>query len=208
MTHLIRILTLVFIASTAIAVDDFDATFSIQSVSSLTEHNAVYGKPIIVTLTFGAKVDRTAAATKNKLTILIEDKFGAVTGLSPVSDITRKDLDPFTKDVENDSQTFVFTIGGIKYEKDEHDNRVPVYIQEPPPDTDDVKVHLYITKGVPDLDPFSAKTSKQGRLTIDLVRTGSNAECPFCDPYCHNAPIVGPDEWIYRGCLSCRYHIE
>ena len=127
----------------------------------------MYEKPIRVTLRFGAKVDETTVASK--LTILVEDKFGAVTGLSPVSDITRKDLDPFTKDVENDSQTFVFTIderakntdGTLK--KDAKGN--PVYIH----DADAVKVHLYIAKGVLDLDPFSAKTSKQGHLTIDLV---------------------------------------
>ena len=149
MTHLIRILTLVFIASTAIAVDDFDATFSIQSVSSLTKNTAVYEKPIIVTLTFGAKVDGTAAATKSKLTIFIEDKLGALTKPSTVSDITEVP-DRF------DSQTFVFTIN----EKVEAANAT---------DANDVKVHLYIAKGIPDLDPFSAKTSKQGHLTIDLV---------------------------------------
>ena len=117
----------------------------------------MYGKPIIVTLRFGAKVNGTTA--KSKLTILIEDKFGELTTLSPVPDIKGKDLDRFTDDVvENDSQTFVFTIGEREKEN-----------QKPPPDADDVKVHLYITKGVPDLDPFSAKTSKQGHLTIDLV---------------------------------------
>ena len=160
MTHLITILTLVFIVSTAIAVDDFDATFSIQSVSSLSEHTAEYGKPIRVTLTFGAKVDGTktepaTAAIQSKLTILIEDKFGALIGLSPLPTIKKKDFARF------DSQTFVFTIG----ERESNNNG---YVQEPP-DKNDVKVHLYITKGVPDLDPFSAKTSKQGQLTIDLV---------------------------------------
>ena len=153
MTNLITLLTLVFITSTAIAVDDFDATFSIQSVSSLTEHNAEYGKPIIVTLRFGAKVDGTVAATQNKLTILIEDKFGALTEKSPV-------LNKIEKAPDFNSQTFFFTIGGGATSKN------------------DVKVHLYITKGVPDLDPFSAKTSKQGQLTIDLVEPEPSPSIP------------------------------
>ena len=116
----------------------------------------MYGKPIRVTLRFGAKVD----GTQSKLTILIEDKFGALTGLSPVPEIKRKDLDRFTDDVQNDSQTFVFTIG------------------EGDTDADDVKVQLYIAKGVPDLDPFSPKTSKQDQLTIDLVELDPSEKSP------------------------------
>ena len=134
----------------------------------------MYEKPIVVTLRFGAKVDGTAAATRNKLTILIEDKFGELTTLSPVPDIKKKDLDRFTdKVVENDSQTFVFTIGKRAKNDDEtlktDDQGNPIYIKESLPGADDVKVDLYITKGVLDLDPFSAKSSKQGHLTIDLV---------------------------------------
>ena len=44
-----------------------------HSDKTLTFRDAVYGKPIDVMLTFGAKVD----GTKSKLTVLIEDKYGA-----------------------------------------------------------------------------------------------------------------------------------
>ena len=116
----------------------------------------MYKKPIRGTLTFGAKVDRDTVAIKDKLTILIENEFGALRGLpTTTTTITRKA--PF------DSQTFDFTIG----------------TQEQPPSLEnDVKVHLYITKGVPDLDPLSAKTSKQGQLTIDLVRPDPTPSVP------------------------------
>ena len=163
----ITILALAFIALPVIAVDDFDATFSVESVSSLSEHNAVYKKPIVVTLTFGAKVNGTTA--KSKLTILIEDKFGALTALSPVPDIKAKDFDRFTPGDQNDSQTFVFTIPA-----DRMVNNQKVDVT----DANDVKVHLYITKGVPDFDPFSTKTSKQGQLTIDLVGPNPTKSVP------------------------------
>ena len=185
MTNLITILTLVFIASIAIAVDDFDATFSIESVSSLTEHTAVYGKPIVVTLTFGAKVDGTAAATKSKLTILIEDKFGALTALSPVPTITAKDLDRFTPGDQNDSQTFVFTIDQ-KIDSNDSTKTIPVT------DAEDVKVHLYITKGVADLDPFSTKSSRQGHLTIDLVGPNPTKSVPTVIRIATTPPLLVP----------------
>ena len=57
---LITLLAFAFIAVPAMAEDDFDATFSVDSISTSSDHNAEYAQPIVVTLTFGAKVDGTS----------------------------------------------------------------------------------------------------------------------------------------------------
>ena len=76
----------------AMAADDFDATFSVDSISTSSDHNAEYMQPIVVTLTFGAKVDGTAVTP----TILVEDKFGAQTPVTAPA-LGMKDIDRFTK---------------------------------------------------------------------------------------------------------------
>ena len=150
---LITLLAFAFIAVPAMAEDDFDATFSVDSISTSSDHNAQYGAPIVVTLTFGAKVDPTKAV----LTVLVEDKFGAQTPVTPAITLTAdsaKDIDRFTTGVQNNSQVFTFTIPGG---------------QDSVTDAEDVKVHLYVAKAVPELVLGSEKTSKAGALTIDLV---------------------------------------
>ena len=73
------------------AADDFDAGFSVMRVSAVSDHNAMYGTDIDVTLTFGAQVDGTAATGGPTLTIFVEDKFGAQTSVTAPT-ITAKDL--------------------------------------------------------------------------------------------------------------------
>ena len=51
---LITLLALAFVVPSAMAADDFDATFSVMRVSAVSDHNAAYGKDIVVTLAFGA----------------------------------------------------------------------------------------------------------------------------------------------------------
>ena len=51
---LITLLALAFVAPSAIAADDFDATFSVVRASAVSDHNAMYAQDIVVTLTFGA----------------------------------------------------------------------------------------------------------------------------------------------------------
>ena len=152
---LITLLAFAFVAVPAMAADDFDATFSVDSISTSSDHNAQYMlADIVVTLTFGAKVDPTSIAhatdaTMSTLQILVEDKFGAQASVpmggtaqadSGVEDdgVTAKDLDRFTDNAvgttgQNNSQAFTFTI--------------------PTTETgvDDVKVHLYVAKAVPEL---------------------------------------------------------
>ena len=96
------------------------------------------------------------------LQILVEDKFGAQTSV-PVggttqsnagvvaTGVTAKDIDRFTGGIQNNSQAFKFTI------------------RAGATTADDVKVHLYVAAGVAELVLGSAKTSKAGALTIDLV---------------------------------------
>ena len=146
---LITLLALAFVAPSAIAADDFDAGFSVMRVSAVSDHNAAYGMDIDVTLTFGAQVD----GTKATLTIFVEDKFGAQTSVSAPT-ITRKDLNtaPGADGVQNDNKAFTFTIPASAT------------------GANDVKVHLHVTKGVAEIVPTgSVKTSKEGKLTIDLV---------------------------------------
>ena len=143
LTSLITIFTLALVALSSMA---FDATFSVDSVSSSSGYNAEYAQPIVVTLHFSEKVDGTAAI----LTILIEDKYGSQTPIT-APDITAKDIDLHTAGPQNNSQTFVFTIPGATT------------------DADDVRVHLHVAAALPDLNPSSDLTSNAGALTIDLV---------------------------------------
>ena len=147
LTSLITIFALALTVSTAEAADDFDATLSVMRVSAASDHNAVYGKDIEVTLTFGAQVD----GTKATLTIFVEDKFGSQTSVT-VPEITKKDLNTVRPGDQNDNKAFIFTIPAAST------------------DANDVKVHLHVAKGVAEIVPTgSAKTSKEGKLTIDLV---------------------------------------
>ena len=143
LTSLITIFTLALVALSSMA---FDATFSVDSVSSSSDYNAEYAQPIVVTLHFAEKVDGTAAI----LTILIEDEYGSQTPIT-APDITAKDIDLHTAGPQNNSQTFVFTIPGATT------------------DADDVRVHLHVAAALPDLNPSSDLTSNAGALTIDLV---------------------------------------
>ena len=154
LTSLITILALAFVMTPAEAADDFDATLSVMRVSTKSDHNAVYGEDIVVTLTFGAQVDGTAAT----LTIFVEDKYGSQTSVT-APDIKPKDLNLTTTAVENDNKAFMFTIPASAT------------------DSEDVKVHLHVAKGVKEIVPLgSAKSSREGKLTIDLV--GPDAEGP------------------------------
>ena len=154
LTSLITILAFAFVMTPAEAADDFDATFSVVRVSAKSDHNATYGEDIVVTLTFGAQVDGTAA----KLTIFVEDKNGSQTSVTAPK-ITPKDLNLVMAGDQFDSKTFMFTIPAAAT------------------DMDDVKVHMLVAKGVAEIVPVgSAKTSKEGKLTIDLV--GPDAEGP------------------------------
>ena len=149
--RLITLLALAFVAPSTMAADDFDATFSVVRVSAVSDHNAVYGENVVVTLAFGAIVD----GTKATLTIFVEDKFGAQTSVTAPT-ITAKDLNSVRAGVQNDNKTFTFTIPAAAT------------------DANDVKVHLHVAKGVAEIVPIgSDRTSKEGKLTIDLV--GSDA---------------------------------
>ena len=143
LTSLITIFTLALVVLSSMA---FDATFSVDSVSSSSGYNAEYAQPIVVTLHFSEKVDGAAAI----LTILIEDEYGSQTPIT-APDINAKDIDLHTDGPQNNSQTFVFTIPGAAT------------------DADDVRVHLHVAAALPDLNPGSDLTSNAGTLTIDLV---------------------------------------
>ena len=154
LTSLITILAFAFVMMPAEAADDFDATFSVMRVSVKSDHNATYGMDIPVTLTFGAQVDGTAAT----LTIFVEDKNGSQTSVAAPK-ITKKDLNTVRAGLQNDNKVFTFTIPAAATDKD------------------DVKVHLHVAKGVKEIVPLgSAKSSKEGKLTIDLV--GPDTEGP------------------------------
>ena len=155
---LITLLALAFVAPSAIAADDFDAGFSVMRVSAVSDHNAMYATAIDVTLTFGAQVDGAAATGGPTLTIFVEDKFGSQTSVTAPT-IKQKDINSARLGDQFDSKTFMFTIPAAAT------------------DADDVKVHLHVAKGVKEIVPTgSVKTSKEGKLTIDLV--GPDAEGP------------------------------
>ena len=152
LTSLITIFALALTVSIAEAADDFDATLSVVRVSTASDHNAVYGEDIEVTLTFGAQVDGTEAT----LTIFVEDKFGALTPIAfptgSANSIKPKDLNSVRDGLQNDGKTFTFTIPAAAT------------------NADDAKVHMLVAAGVAEIVPVgSVKTSKEGKLTIDLV---------------------------------------
>ena len=156
LVSLITIFAVALTVSTAEAADDFDATLSVERVSTKSDHNATYGEDIEVTLTFGAQVD----GTKVRFTIYVEDKYGAQTPIAlPAPSMKPKDLNTAMAGLQNDNKVFVFTIPAAAT------------------DMDDVKVHLHVAAGVAEIVPIgSIKTSKEGTLTIDLV--GPDAEGP------------------------------
>ena len=94
---LMRLITIFALALVAPAAMAFDATFSVDSVSSNSEHNAEYAHPIIVTLHFAEKVDGTAT----ELTILVENRYGGQTPVT-ASDIAAKDIDSYTTGLQNE----------------------------------------------------------------------------------------------------------
>ena len=155
---LITLLALAFVAPSAIAADDFDAGFSVMRVSAVSDHNAMYAQDIVVTLTFGAIVNGAAATGGPTLTIFVEDKFGSQTSVTAPT-IKQKDINSARLGDQFDSKTFMFTIPAAAT------------------NADDVKVHLHVAKAVKEIVPVgSVKTSKEGKLTIDLV--GPDAEGP------------------------------
>ena len=142
---LIAIFAFAFVVTPAMAVDDFDAEFSVI--------NKVYATAIEVTLTFKEAVDFTDA-DKLKVVVQIEDMTGARSDLTTAltaTDITLKDTNASLTGDQFNNKAFKFTI--------------------PAGDTnaDDKKVHLFIPAGVKRLPPDQAKTSKQAARTIDLV---------------------------------------
>ena len=168
LTSLITIIALAFVVSPAMA-QDFDAKFSVVKVSAKSDHNAIYGKDIIVTLTFGAQVDGTAAP----LTIFVEDKSGSQTSVT-APDISKKDLDTVTSGVQNDNKVFTFTIPADQTDKG------------------DAKVHLHIAEGkVTEIVPVgSSKKNSEGKLTIDLV--GPDEEGPQVLSIVHAPGVIIP----------------
>ena len=98
---------------------------------------------------------RSLTGPRATLTIYVEDKFGAQTSVT-APDITAKDLNSVMAGDQNDGKTFTFTIPAAST------------------DANDKKVHLLVAAGVKEIVPVgSAKSSKEGKLTIDLV--GSDA---------------------------------
>ena len=154
---LITLLALAFAVPTAMAADDFDATFSVV--------NRVYGTDIVVTLTFGSAVGLANAQAilddadaKDMLSVRVVDKNGVVTDRSggttapgdevDAEDIIAKDINLNIAGTQTEGKVFQFTINT---------------------DTDDRQILLFIKKGVMEASPLSAKSSKEGSATIDLI---------------------------------------
>ena len=178
LTSLIAIFAVALMVSTAEAADDFDATFSVVRVSAKSDHNATYGTDIEVTLTFGAQVDGTEAT----LTIFVEDKYGAQTAVTlPADSIKPKDLNTVRDGLQNDNKVFVFTIPADET------------------DSDDVKVHLHVAAGVAEIVPVgSDKTSKEGKLTIDLVGPDAPIDAPTVVSIALGSRCDSAGGWIHR----------
>ena len=153
---LITILALAFVVTPAMAADDFDATFSVNSTT--------YDADIIVTLTFGENVGLTNAqailnsdVTKNLLSVRVVDANGSeaslTTGDSPVldsEDITAKDINTHVDGVQTEGKAFMFTVPSANV-----------------PDTSR-KLLLSVKAGVAEANPLSEKSSKKGELAVDL----------------------------------------
>ena len=143
--RLITLLALGFVASPALAADDFDATFSVI--------NTEYATDIVVTLAFKEEVNFTDA-NKTSIVVQIEDKNGVRSDLATpltATDVTAKDVNLNVGGTQSDRKTFMFTIVAAET------------------DMDDRKVHVFIPAGVARLAPEQAKTSKQGALSFDLM---------------------------------------
>ena len=143
--RLITILAFALIAVPVMAVDDFDATFSVDGNSRNTA--------IVVTLTFGEPVGLTAVqAATITITIVYENFTATIFELTgDVTAVANKDIDASTAGTQIDGKTFMFTI--------------PAAVNTATAKT----IHLSIPKGVPSIDPADDKSSKAGILTIDLV---------------------------------------
>lgn len=141
----IVMLAFALVASTAMAVDDFDATFSVDGNSRNTA--------IAVTLTFGEPVGLMAVqAVTITITVIYEDFTATTIELTgDVAAVANKDIDASTADTQTDGKTFIFTI--------------PEAVNTATAKT----IHLSIPKGVPSINPTDDKSSKAGTLTIDLV---------------------------------------
>ena len=142
---LITIFALAFAVPSAMAEDDFDATFSVADTT--------YATAIEVTLAFGEEVNFTDA---NRLTVAvqIENMNGVRRDLSTdlvATDFTDKDINLAVTGDQADRKTFKFTIDANETTED------------------DRKVHLHIPAGVARLVPEEEKTSKEGSLTFDLI---------------------------------------
>ena len=132
--RLITIFALAFVVPSAMAADDFDATFSVI--------NKVYATDIVVTLKFGEEVALTTAE-RAFIIVHVEDKNGVRTALTvpaitdgtgqvgagSTSKISIKDINDAVGGVQTDRKTFAFTIAAAST------------------DADDRKVHLYIKIG-------------------------------------------------------------
>ena len=159
---LITLLALAFVVPSAIAVDDFDAEFSVV--------NTTYDTDIEVTITFKEEVPlANIQATARIITVHIEDKNGvrtaitvpttitAVDGNPPdasatsTSEISAKDINPAVTGDQTDRKQFVFTI------------------DEESTDENSRKIHLFIPAGVARFEPEAAKTSKKASASIDLI---------------------------------------
>ena len=157
LTSLITIFALAFVVPSAMAADDFDATFSVNSTAP--------GSDIIVTLTFGANVglvNAQAAAnvdpTKSLLSARIVDANGVVTELIAVASppiastaITAKDINPGLSGIQTEGKVFQFTILAANN---------PATSRQ---------LLLSIKAGVMEADPLSAKSSKKGSLAVNLI---------------------------------------
>ena len=161
LTSLILILALALVTVPVMAADDFDATFTWDSV--------IRESAIVVTLTFGEVVGLTnvQAATVN---VRITDANGVVTelkltGTSAVSNIgpvVLKDLQPAVAGDQVDGKTFTFTIPAASTsdgDTNTTDNNSAVATKS---------IDFYIAKGVATFALDDAKTSKVGKATITL----------------------------------------
>ena len=175
---LITLLALAFVAPSAIAADDFDAGFSVMRVSAVSDHNARVRCGI---LTLRSHLVRKSMVPRRHLRSSL--KISLVRKLLLLHQrLPLKDLNALTKlVVENNNKVFVFTI--------------------PASDTgaNDVKVHLHVTKGVAEIVPTgSVKTSKEGKLTIDLIGPEVTRLTPDCGEYRIGTRCDSAVCWIHR----------
>ena len=156
---IITIFALAFMAPSAMAADDFDATFSVDDVSHLADSQSERATEIDVTLTFGEKVS-IAAVQAAKIIVRVEDKYGnetvsEITGAAVVTDVggpvAAKDTDPDTAGNQFNGKTYTFPLLTALT------------------DADSRKVYFFIAAGVKIIDPGSDKSSKKGSLTVNLV---------------------------------------